>query len=45
MTPDDHLKVELLFGLLSADAKGSTAIAATIMLLVVLGAGRRLRLW
>ncbi|MET3410809.1 hypothetical protein [Methylobacterium sp. 1030] len=42
---DHQLKVRLLFGLFEADAKGALAIAAALVFLVLLGAGRAWQLW
>lgn len=51
MLPNDNhddrhrLKVRLLFGLFEADATGTIAIGAAIVLLVLVGAGRLGGLW
>jgi hypothetical protein len=48
---DDHddrrhrLKVRLLYGLFEADATGTVAIGAALLLLVLVGVGRWWTLW
>lgn len=47
---DDHqdyqrFRVKLLFGLFEADATGTVAIGATLVLFVLMGAGRWWALW
>lgn len=39
------LKIKLLFGLLEADASGTLAICAALACVILVGAGRRLKLW
>jgi hypothetical protein len=40
-----RLKVRILFGLFEADATGTVAIGAALVLLVLVGAGRWWALW
>lgn len=43
---DQHrFRVKLLFGLFEADASGSIAIGAALVIFVLMGAGRWLGLW
>lgn len=46
--PDDRrhrLRLRFLFGLFEADATGTVAIGATLLALVLMGAGRWCGLW